>query len=213
MNKIIIVVLLIFILAFVGYFYILRPIVTEEDLTEIATHREPLQIPLIDHSNFHINRKDLEVVITPVAKYEISAIILSKKKYATNWASIISPFDLALGWADVSKPENYNHIKFKQILRWYQYTYNSQCAIDHHYISQHSSNHHIIPANDNVKNAIQAAKKREKITLEGYLVNVSGKYKNGKVSWRTSQTRTDTGNGSCEIMYVTSVKLGTDIYK
>ena len=134
MNKIIIVVLLIFILAFVGYFYTLRPIVTEEDLTEIVTHREPLQIPLIDHANFQINRKNLEAVITPVAKYKISAIILSKKKYATNWASIISPFDLALGWADVSKPENYNHIKFKQTLRWYQYTYSSQCAIDHHYI-------------------------------------------------------------------------------
>jgi hypothetical protein len=57
------------------------------------------------------------------------------------------------------------------------------------------------------------AKKNDKIVLEGFLVNVSGKYKGGNVSWRSSHSRTDTGNGSCEIMYVTGVKLDTNVYR
>ena len=33
------------------------------------------------------------------------------------------------------------------------------------------------------------------------------------INWRSNKTRTDTGDGSCEIMYVTSVKLDTNIYR
>jgi len=41
------------------------------------------------------------------------------------------------------------------------------------------------------------------IKLIGYLVKVN--FDNG--TWESSLTRTDTGNGACEIMYVTDVEV------
>ena len=213
MNKLIIVLFLVVVIAVLGYYYLHRPVVSAEDYTSIETLQDPQQYRLFDFRNFTVNSKGLDATIKTIAKYKISAVILSKKRYATEWTSKISPLDLALGWGKVSEPENYEHINVRQTMRWYQYKTDRKCEVTLHYISQHSSNHHIIPANDNIRNAILFAKKHDKIYLEGYLVNVSGKYRNGNVHWRSSLTRTDTGKGSCEILYVTSVKLGTNIYR
>jgi len=213
MIKLIVIFLLIAALAFIGYSYMMRPVVSEEDHTTIVTFHDPQQYSLFDQHIFSVNLKGLDAVIKPFAQYKISAVVLSKKKYVTDWTSIISPIDLALGWGDVSKPKNYEHIKVRQTMRWYRYKFDSECAITQKYISTHSSNHHIIPANDNIRKAVLYAKKNDKIVLEGYLVNISGKFKDRNISWKSSQSRTDKGNGSCEIMYVTSVKLDTNVYK
>lgn len=213
MKKLIVVIFLIVVFAVLGYFYMIRPIISEEDLTTINTLQNPQQYPLFSHNSIQFNSKNLDVEIKFVDQYKISAVILSKKRYATEWVSIISPLDLALGWGDVSKPDNLEHIKVKQTMRWYRYKFDDECTITQNYISTHSSNHHIIPANDNIRKAILFARKNDKIVLEGYLVNISGKFKESTVFWKSSLSRTDTGDGSCEIMYVTSVKLDTNIYK
>lgn len=213
MKKFVVIIFLIGILTFIGYSFLQRPVVSEENFTTIYTSHNPEQSPLFDHSIISVNLKGLDAALESIAQYKISAVILSKKRYASDWTSIISPLDLALGWGDVAKPENLEHIEVRQTMRWYRYKFDNECAITQNYISTHSSNHHIIPANDNIRKAVLFAKKDDLIVLEGYLVNVSGKYKDGNVVWRSSKTRTDTGNGSCEIMYVTSVKLNTNIYR
>ena len=213
MIKLVIILSVVAVLALVGYFLLQRPVVSEEDYTTIYTSLDPEQNSLLDTINFSVNLKGLDVVFRSIARYKVSAIILSKKRYVSDWTSIISPLDFALGWGDVAKSENLEHIKVRQTMRWYRYKFDNECAITQQYISTHSSNHHIIPANNNIRKAILSTKKNNAIVLEGYLVNVSGKYKGGNVTWRSSETRTDTGNGSCEIMYVTSVKIDTNIYR
>ncbi|MCK5051865.1 MAG: hypothetical protein KAS53_09090 [Candidatus Cloacimonetes bacterium] len=213
MIKLVIILSIVAVLAVVGYFLLQRPVVSEEDFTTIYTSLDPEQNPLLDPNNISVNSRGLDVVFKSIARYKISAVILSKKRYVSDWTSIISPLDYALGWGDVAKPENLEHIEVRQTMRWYRYKFDNECAITQQYISAHSSNHHIIPANNNIRKAVLSAKKNDAIVLEGYLVNVSGKYKGGNVTWRSSETRTDTGNGSCEIMYVTSVKLDTNIYR
>jgi hypothetical protein len=42
------------------------------------------------------------------------------------------------------------------------------------------------------------------VTLHGYLVDVA---MHGGV-WRTSMTRTDTGAGACEIMWIEAIEVG-----
>lgn len=213
MIKLVIILSVVAILVLVGYFLLQRPVVSEEDYTTIYTSLDPEQNSLLDTINFSVNLKGLDVVFRSIARYKVSAIILSKKRYVSDWTSIISPLDFALGWGDVAKSENLEHIKVRQTMRWYRYKFDNECAITQQYISTHSSNHHIIPANNNIRKAVLSTKKNNAIVLEGYLVNVSGKYKGGNVTWRSSKTRTDTGNGSCEIMYVTSVKIDTNIYR
>jgi|AntAceMinimDraft_17_1070374.scaffolds.fasta_scaffold33541_2 hypothetical protein len=213
MKKIVVIIFSVSVSVLVGYLFLLRPNVSEEDFTTIHTTQNPQQSSIFDHNNIQIISKGLDIHIEPFAQYKISAIILSRKRYTNKWTSIISPLDFAFGWGEVSKPENIEHIKVKQTMRWYRYRFDNECAITQKYISEHSSNHHIIPANSNIRKAVLLAKKNDKIVLEGFLVNVSGKYKGGNVSWRSSHSRTDTGNGSCEIMYVTGVKLDTNVYR
>ena len=212
MIKLVIIISVVAVLALVGYFLLQRPVVSEEDFTTIYTSLDPEQNSL-DTINISVNLKGLDVVFKSIARYKVSAVILSKKRYVSDWTSIISPLDFALGWGDVAKSENLEHIKVRQTMRWYRYKFDNECAITQQYISAHSSNHHIIPANNNIRKAVLSTKKNDAIVLEGYLVNVSGKYKGGNVTWRSSETRTDTGNGSCEIMYVTSIKIDTNIYR
>ncbi|MDA3813892.1 MAG: hypothetical protein PF570_06520 [Candidatus Cloacimonetes bacterium] len=213
MIKLIVIFLLIAVFSTLGYFYIMRPVVSEENYITIDTSQNPQQYPLLDQYIFPIKSKGLDIVIKPFAQYKASVVVLSKKRYVTDWTSIISPIDLALGWGDVSKPINFKHIKVRQTMRWYRYKFDNECAITQKYISTHSSNHHIIPANDNIRKAVLFVKKNDIIVLEGFLVNISGKFKDDNVSWRSSQSRTDTGDGSCEIMYVTSVRIDTNVYK
>ena len=213
MKIILVILFVIAILSGVGFLYLQLPYISEEDFTSIDTSRDPEQYPLFDQADVLLISKGLEATIEPFAQYKVSAVILSRKRYASEWASIISPIDFALGWGDVSKPENLEHIEVRQTLRWYRYRYGKECSLSQKYISTHTSNHHIIPANENVRKAVLSARKNDKIVLEGFLVNVAGSYKNGNVSWRSSKSRTDTGDGSCEIMYVKSVKIDTNIYR
>ena len=42
------------------------------------------------------------------------------------------------------------------------------------------------------------------VTIDGYLVDVRGP---GGFAWNTSRTRTDTGNGACEIVWVDALAV------
>ena len=46
--------------------------------------------------------------------------------------------------------------------------------------------------------------------LEGDLVDIDGP---SGFAWRTSLTRTDTGAGACETLYVRAVTIGTRRYR
>lgn len=198
-----------------GYYLYNKPKVSEYDTKEIEAYKEPYQAPLINPEAIIINKKDLELKLFPQAKYIISARILHRKKYQDGWASKISPLDLVLGWGDISKPEMFNEFKFRQITRWYSFRYKSQNSqpLSMNYVASHSSNHHIIPATENIAKALIFVKKSDLIELDGYLVNVIGKYKGAKAAWHSSLSRLDTGSRSCEVMYVKKLKVGTKVYK
>ncbi len=215
MAKPLIIILLIFLGFGIGYYLYNKPEVSEYDTREIEAHKEPYQAPLINLEVIVINKKDLELKLFPQAKYVISARILHRKRYSDGWGSKISPIDLVLGWGDISKPEMFKEFKFRQISRWYTFRYKSQNLqpLSMDYVASHSSNHHIIPATENITKALIFAKKSDLIELDGYLVNVIGKYKGSKAAWYSSLSRLDTGNRSCEVMYVKKLKIGTKVYK
>ena len=61
---------------------------------------------------------------------------------------------------------------------------------------------HMIPATASVENSIMQLREGDVIVLQGYLVDVD--HESGWM-WRTSMSRTDTGAGACEIVYVESI--------
>ena len=152
--------------------------------------------------------------ITPKAEYEINAEVKGTEEYSRDWNSILSPVDFALAWQDLTRRELDRHISYSQSNRWYHYRYAGGFPRDKRYIIEHSANHHILPANNTLERAVLSVDEGDRIRLKGYLVNVDGIDGDGhKVWWRSSLTRSDEGDGSCEVFWVTEMQKGSDIYR
>lgn len=152
-----------------------------------------------------------DYIITKVAKYDIKALILSKKKYwwFRSFGSIM-PYDFALGWDIMSNPNFIKKIKVSQGNRWYQVTY--PYGYDHQKIMKSSANVHLVPANKEVLLKLQDYKKGDRIHLKGHLINIDYLTDRIQRKTKTSLTRNDTGAGACEILWVESATYLSDFY-
>jgi hypothetical protein len=190
-----------------------RPQVTGEEFGEIDVSQEPLQIQYTSNEPIIIKNEDGEFTITPVAQYKIAAIVVSRKSYHDGWRAEVAPVDLALAWGKLAEPEYDKYITYSQSDRWYFYEYEEGSLFNNSFVIPHSSNNHIIPADENVYKAIKIIKKKQKVLLEGFLVNAKGRYKGENFWWNSSLKRTDSGDGSCELFYVKKVRIETKVYE
>jgi hypothetical protein len=190
-----------------------RPRLTGVAFEEIDTSQDPVQIPFASSEPIIIDWKNGHFTLMPVAKYRLSGVVVSKESYADGWDGKISPIDVAIVWGRLSGSDYRRYVTFSQGSRWYHYQLKEGSPFEVSYVITHSSNNHIIPANENILRAIKSIKKKDKVILEGWLVNLSGKYQGGNVSWTTSLSRQDTGNGSCELFYVSKVRIEAKIYE
>jgi hypothetical protein len=190
-----------------------RPELTTVEYGVIDTSQNPVQTPYKNDETFTITIKDGHFSIKPLAEYKITAIVAGKESYSYGWSGKVAPIDLALAWGKIAEPENNKQVFFSQSGRWYFFTYGPEAPFDSSYISNHSSNNHIIPATKNVLKAVKSVKEREKIILEGFLVNLTGTVEGQNVLWGTSLTRNDSGDNSCELFYVTKVRIDNKVYQ
>lgn len=190
-----------------------RPRLAGMEFEEIDTSKDPLQIPYPFLEPIIKEFKDGHFTITPVAAYKLSGMVVSKKSYSDDWDGVVSPMDLAVVWGKLADREYGKYITFSQGSRWYHYQWKEGSPVDGSFILTHSGNNHIIPANENIGRATKTIKKKDKVVLEGFLVNLKGTYKGRTVIWNTSLLRNDTGNGSCELFYVSKVRINTKIYE
>ncbi len=144
--------------------------------------------------------------LTRRASFEIRARVLSTEPYYLHREADLSPLDLALGWGVMSDQAVLDRIDISQSGRWYRTRYELPPPVPEQQIISSSSNMHMIPARLDIDRSLKALRSGDVIILRGYLVDVdhaSGWF------WRTSMSRTDTGNGACEIVYVESLIVET----
>jgi hypothetical protein len=189
-----------------------KPIPTDKAYDQIDISLDPIQIKN-EYRSFTIKIKKGAFLITPVAEYKISAMVVNKKNYHYGWNAELAPVDLALVWGKLAEPEYAKYMRYSQSNRWYYYRYKSDAPFDNSFIISRSSNNHIIPSNNNILKAVKTIKKKDKIYLEGYLVRLKGNYKNRECWWNSSLSRSDTGNGSCELFYIVKIRINNLIYK
>lgn len=188
--------------------------VPKESATELVNvSQDPEQVSNKQLGPFTIKTDKGNFTLTPMAEYRIDAMIVGTKQYSSDWNSQISPMDLALAWGGLAKADYNKYIEYEQRDRWYYYRYNKNSPFDSSYISNHSSNNHIIPATENLKRILLKMEVKQAVLLQGYLVNVDGASDGRTVWWRTSLTRTDTGNGACEIIYVKKAVINGLVYE
>ena len=143
-------------------------------------------------------------LLTRRAEFSLRARVLSREDYWIGDESNLSPLDLALGWGVMSDQAVLDRITIRQSSRWYFTRYEHPAPISDQEIINHSSNMHIIPADSRIRRKLKKIRRGDVVMLKGYLVDVdadSGFY------WRTSLSRSDTGNGSCEIFFLTDAYI------
>ncbi|NNF04719.1 MAG: hypothetical protein HKN17_09645 [Rhodothermales bacterium] len=145
--------------------------------------------PLIRHD---------EYLIEPVARFEVEARVLGTERYRQGREADLSPMDLALGWGPMSDQSVLDKIRITQFRRFYYWQTDSM-PIPRRDIVRHSSNMHLIPANDEVRKHLLRVRDGEIVRFSGYLVNLRAP---DGWRWSTSTSRTDTGNGACELIWV-----------
>jgi hypothetical protein len=71
-------------------------------------------------------------------------------------------------------------------------------------VIEHSANTHVIPADASVARELERLRVGQVVRLQGLLVD--GKRDDG-MTFRTSLTRRDSGEGACEVLYVEQVMI------
>ena len=164
---------------------------------------EPIQEIIKDSTPFNINIDGMNAKITPIAKYKVYGRVHAQQyRSPKNAYSPIVPFDVVLGWKDLATKQAFRYVKFKQVKRTSYWITGWGTPFNCKQIQSMHSNNHLIPANNNIFNAIKHLKRKDIVYIEGELVNAEI-MKNGRIEkLETSLSREDT---NCEVIYVTRI--------
>jgi hypothetical protein len=144
-----------------------------------------------------------DYTVTPLARYELKAVVLARERYRQDRGAGLSPVDLALGWGPMSAAAVINELKISQSGRWYEYRWSAEGPpLEPDQISRNSANTHCLPSTPELRKKLLSIRRHELVTLEGYLVELTS---SGGYRWRSSLTRDDTGGGACEVVWLTAI--------
>lgn len=220
--KIILTICVLICIGLFGFFYIVPKYFPKEssvstqtsETPQIDTSKDPVQNYITLADTITKAGEKGTISFFPMANYSVSAEVKSALNYSDDMQSEFMPTDLALAWGDLANPEKGKGITYTQSGRWYFYVFDSTYKGNSIYIGQHSSNHHIIPANDNIKVALVKIKKGQKVKIDGYLVNVDYRFMDQSgFTQSSSLTREDTGDGACEVLYATKLQVEDKVYE
>ena len=177
------------------------------DAAAIDWRLDPLQKET-GRAPFGVASRKGEVLLTPRAAYEISAVVEHSERYWFDDPALVSPLDLALSWGEVPTPAYHDRLSFEQSWRFFFWR-TEDMALDAGYVITHTANTHTIPANANVRRALLSLDRGDEVRLGGLLVDVAAP----GFTWESSLVCTDHGDRGCEILYVESVAEGGRIYR
>jgi hypothetical protein len=143
--------------------------------------------------------------VTPLARYRIAARVLHRERYYLGWQSDLSPIDLALGWGPMANKQVDRFIDWYQSGRWYFYHWSAESPYRNEDIQVASANVHLVPATLNVRRALFEIAADDVVWLGGYLISAHSIDDAHTRDWSSSLSRSDVGNGSCELMWVERV--------
>jgi hypothetical protein len=168
----------------------------------VLAKAEPAQTPIDRAAPLEKN----DFAIKPLARYEITARVLSKESYRWDVGAKLVPVDLTMGWGPMSDSAVLDKLEISQGNRWYNWRIDNMAklpiAVDQ--INRHAANMHLIAADNTIAKQIRNIRPGKIVTLRGYLVEASGK---DGFTWRTSLSRDDSGGGACELMWVESFSV------
>ena len=137
--------------------------------------------------------------VIAVARYHLRGRVLGTKRYHSGPNSDLVPIDVAVGWNRMSDQAILDQFSISMGNRFFFYEWQNEPAIPPGEIQRSAANNHVIAASDDVRQVIRGLRAGQIVTMDGYLVNAIGPE---GMTWNSSLTRDDTGNGACELFYV-----------
>jgi hypothetical protein len=141
--------------------------------------------------------------ITALEHVSLEARVLGAEPYWFDHGAELAPIDLALGWGPMSDTAVLDRISISQRGRFYFWQV-ARFPIPRHDIEVNSANMHMIPADAGVERTLKAVRVGQVVRLDGYLVEVNG---SDGFRWRSSLKRDDTGDGSCELVWIENLQI------
>ncbi len=184
-----------------------------EDEAPIDVSLAPEQTPVEGGGALRTEAGGYEITITPVAQYVLRGVVLSRESYHLGWNGELSPCDLAVAWGDLAAGEAWRTLSWSQSGRWYFWRWSGTPPFPADVIVRNSSNTHLIPASRNLRVAVRALGRGDVVELFGELVTVEGQRGGDRVWWRSSLSRSDTGDGSCELLYLRRLRVDGKVYE
>lgn len=147
--------------------------------------------------------------------YDISGIVTSVRDYwGFDGYETLVPRDVCIAWGSLGELYLNNKAEFRQLDRFCYgrmvdsgvdpaevFTFKTPFGQTRSSVSS-MSNNHLIPSTAEIRDAIFSLRAGDKIRISGYLVDIN--YDN--IVLQSSTTREDTGNGACEVIYVTGIE-------
>jgi hypothetical protein len=174
---------------------------------------EPVQLP-ISEPPFQTNANGVAYYLKPRYSYDITGLVVSLHHSDAWWdtahrdgSDYLNLMDLCVVWGQNASSGIYRNIHFSNS-EW-SCDFSSRSAADFRIFNlAQVSNNHLLADKPQIARLLKGIHIGDQVRLRGTLVDygvMRGGVPQGlRVS---SDTRTDTGNGACEIVYVTSVEL------
>jgi hypothetical protein len=141
--------------------------------------------------------------VTSLANFRVRARVLMTAHYWWGREASVSPLDLTLGWRVMSNQEVLDGLHLYHMHRAYAWSgRNGHLPASEDDIKAHSANMHMVPATEELAGQLRALRRGDLVDIHGYLIEIV--FPDGG-QWRSSLSRTDTGNGSCELVWVDDV--------
>lgn len=169
---------------------------------------DPVQAPT-DRPPFRIETRKGTVSLNPRYAFDAAGEVAAAERYRFDGGAFLSPVDVVLTWGRLPAEPYRSLIDYGQMTRFYFWRTDSN-EVDLAYVQGHSSNMHLIPANENVRRAILSIGGGDAVRLHGLLVDAS---LDDGFQWPTSVSRDDSGPGACELIWVEQVQVGTKLYR
>lgn len=191
------------------------PLPQKDSIVSEVINNEPLQKPITQKEEI-VEIGGYEYKLKILDSYEIWGLVVSG--YNTNDLLDITHKkdpgniqDICVVWGKNITNDSYRKVDYKSGEYTCYYSWKGSAP---EFYGTYLANNHLIPKDKQVASLIRRAVIGDQIHIKGYLVDYSVS-KDGQEIFtrRTSTTRDDTGNGACEIIFVTDFEIlkGTNI--
>lgn len=160
----------------------------------------------------HFDKAGYKVDVTYMYEYDMDALVVhTNKHYGLGLEKRLSPIDTAVCWGTVAQYNDrvdFNWSQSGRFSMWHVDSYEELSVVgDETDVNTQIANCHLVPADSSVRRQVKRIHAGDHIRVKGYLVDIYGVKDNGQYfTWTSSTTREDTGDGACELIYVTSVE-------